>query len=106
MTNIKITIPKNQIEAFCKKWKVKELAIFGSVLREDFNTMTSDIDVLISFLPNENWGWEIVEMKEELEQIFKYKVDLVEKSAVEKDRNPIRKQEILKSYKVVYEQAA
>ncbi len=106
MTNIKIIIPKNQIEAFGKKWKVKELAIFGSVLRDDFNTLTSDIDVLITFLPNDNWGWEIVEMKEELEQIFKHKVDLIEKSAVEKDSNPIRRQEILKNYKVVYEQAA
>lgn len=85
---------------------MKEFALFGSVLRNDFNPQTSDIDVLISFIPNENWGWEIVAMKEELEKIFSRKVDLIEKTAVEKSRNPIRKNEILNSYEVVYEQAA
>lgn len=106
MTKFPIKIPKDQIELFCKKWQVKELALFGSVLRNDFNPQTSDIDVLISFMPNENWGWEIVAMKEELEKIFSRKVDLIEKTAVEKSRNPIRKSEILNSYEVVYEQAA
>lgn len=106
MTHFPIKIPIDQLEAFCKKWMVKELALFGSVLRSDFNPNTSDIDVLISFLPNENWGWEIVEMKEELEIIFNRKVDLVEKAAIEKSRNTIRKQEILSSYEVLYEKAA
>lgn len=101
-----IQISMDQIEAFCKKWKVKELALFGSILRKDFNPQTSDIDILISFLPGDNWGWEIVEMKEELENIFHRKVDLIEKTAIEKGRNPIRKNEILNSYEVLYEQAA
>ena len=96
----------DQIETFCKKWNVKELALFGSILRKDFNPLTSDIDVLISFLPGDNWGWEIVTMKEELEYIFHRKVDLIEKSAVEKSRNPIRKNEILNSYEVLYEHTA
>jgi hypothetical protein len=106
VANYPINISLVQIESFCKKWKVKELALFGSILRNDFNPLTSDVDILISFLPNENWGWEIVEMKEELEKIFNRHVDLVEKSAVEKSRNPIRKNEILTSYEVLYEQAA
>ncbi|HXH76807.1 MAG TPA: nucleotidyltransferase domain-containing protein [Bacteriovoracaceae bacterium] len=106
MTALPIQISMDQVEAFCKKWKVKELALFGSVLRKDFNPLTSDIDVLITFLPDENWGWEIVTMKEELENIFQRKVDLIEKAAIEKSRNPIRKNEILNSYEVLYEQAA
>ena len=106
MTNFPIKIPKDQIETFCKKWKVKEFALFGSILRNDFNIQTSDIDVLISFLPSENWGWEIVTMKEELELIFNRKVDLIEKIAVEKSRNTVRKNQILNSYEVLYEQAA
>ncbi len=106
MTNFPIKIPTDQIETFCKKWKIKEFALFGSVLRSDFNIKTSDIDVLITFLPNENWGWEIVTMKEELELIFNRKVDLIEKIAVEKSRNSIRRNEILNSYEVLYEQAA
>jgi predicted nucleotidyltransferase len=106
MTKFPINIPFKQIEKFCKKWNLKELALFGSVLRSDFNPLTSDVDVLISFLPNENWGWEIVTMKEELETIFNRKVDLIEKAGVEKSRNPIRKHEILSSYEVLYKQAA
>ncbi len=106
MITLPIQISMDQIEAFCKKWKVKELALFGSVLRKDFNSQTSDVDVLISFLPGDNWGWEIVTMKEELENIFNRKVDLIEKAAIEKSRNLIRKNEILNSYEVLYEQAA
>jgi predicted nucleotidyltransferase len=106
VTTLPIQISMNQIETFCKKWKVRELALFSSVLRKDFNPQTSDVDILISFLPGENWGLEIVTMKEELEIIFNRKVDLIEKIAVEKSRNPIRKKEILNSYEVLYEQAA
>jgi predicted nucleotidyltransferase len=106
VTTLPIQISMDQIEAFSKKWKVKKLALFGSVLRKDFNPQTSDIDVLISFLPGDNWGWEIVTMKEELENIFHRKVDLIGKTAIEKSRNPIRKNEILNSYEVLYEQAA
>ena len=106
VTTLPIQISMDQIEAFCKKWKVKELALFGSILRKDFNSQTSDVDVLISFLPDDNWGWEIVTMKEELENIFNRKVDLIEKAAIEKSRNPIKKIEILNSYEILYEQAA
>jgi len=101
-----IIIPMDEIELFCKKWKVQEFAIFGSVLRGDFNQLTSDIDVLITFFPNTHIGWGIVEMKEELEKIFGKKVDLLEKRGIEKSRNPIKKAEILNSYRVIYEQAA
>jgi len=44
MGRIKIDIPKAKIVEFCRKWMITELAIFGSVLREDF-TPESDIDV-------------------------------------------------------------
>jgi hypothetical protein len=50
MPQPKITFPQGKIEAFCRKWKIKELALFGSVLREDFSP-DSDIDVLVSFEP-------------------------------------------------------
>ena len=50
--NIKIKsnleIPLGRIEAFCRKWKIREFSLFGSVLREDFRP-DSDIDVLVSF---------------------------------------------------------
>ena len=41
-------IPKEKITEFCKKWKIREFSLFGSVLREDFRP-DSDIDVLVTF---------------------------------------------------------
>lgn len=101
-----IEIPINKIKDFCQKWKIKELALFGSVTRDDFDQSKSDIDVLVTFLPDQHWAWEIVTMKEELELIFNRRVDLLTKKAIESSKNPYRKKEILGSYEVIYEQAA
>jgi hypothetical protein len=47
---IKIEIPKDKIADFCRRWKISEFALFGSVLREDFGP-ESDVDVLVEFDP-------------------------------------------------------
>ena len=73
------------------------------MLRDDFNEK-SDIDVMVQSFPNPGWGWKIVTMNDELEQIFKRKVDLIFKDAIEKRRNWIRKEDILSSAKLIYEQ--
>ena len=87
------------LEAFCRKWKVTELSLFGSVLRADFNP-DSDVDVLVTFADDAPWTLlDIVEMIEELRGIFGRDVDLVEKEAI---RNPFRRHAILNSYEVVY----
>jgi len=101
-----IEIQIDKIKSFCQKWKISELALFGSITRNDFDQNKSDVDVLITFLPDQNWAWEIVTMKEELESIFNRPVDLLTKKAVENSKNPYRKKEILDSYEVIYEQAA
>ncbi|AET65059.1 nucleotidyltransferase family protein, partial [Methanothrix harundinacea] len=44
----RIDIPKEKIEDFCRRWKIKEMAIFGSALREDFGP-ESDLDLLVTF---------------------------------------------------------
>jgi predicted nucleotidyltransferase len=94
-----LDISEKQLEQFCLKWKVKELSLFGSVLRDDFRP-ESDIDVLVSFVPDAPWTlWDLMEMKEELESLFNRPVDLVEKEAL---RNPWRKREILNTYEVLY----
>ena len=99
MPQPKITFPQEKIEAFCRKWKIKELALFGSVLREDFRP-DSDIDVLVSFEPGGGIDFDNrVEMQDELEGIFGRGVDLVEKEAV---RNPFRRHNILTTREVVY----
>jgi uncharacterized protein len=51
MNSVQIAIPQEKIEAFCRKWKVKEFALFGSVLRDDFRPY-SDVDVPVDLLPD------------------------------------------------------
>jgi len=106
MGKIAIELPLDGIKDFCKKWKVREFSLFGSVLRNDFNPKKSDIDVLVDFLPDANWGWHIVNMKEELEELFKRPVDIVTRRSIEKGSNEYKKQLILGSAEIVYEQAA
>jgi predicted nucleotidyltransferase len=99
MTEIRITLPREKIEAFCQKWKISELSLFGSVLSEEFRS-DSDIDVLVSFASDAHWGlFEFVDMTDELEAIFGRKVDLVEKEAL---RNPFRRKRILSNKEIVY----
>lgn len=95
----RIEIPVHKIEAFCRKWKIKEFALFGSVLREDFRP-DSDIDVLVSFAPDGGLTFDNrVEMLEELAKIFGREVDIVEKETI---RNPFRRHNILTTREVVY----
>jgi uncharacterized protein len=95
----KIQIPLDKVEGFCRKWKIKEFALFGSVLRPDFRP-DSDPDVLVSFAPGGGITFDNrVEMQDELAGIFGRQVDLVEKEAI---RNPFRRHHILTSKEVVY----
>ena len=99
MKQPKIDIPLDKVEAFCCKWKIKEFALFGSVLREDFRP-DSDVDVLVTFEPDGDFTFDDqMEMQEEIEAIFDRKVDLVEKRLI---RNPFRRYEILTTKEVVY----
>ncbi len=98
-SGIQIKLPKRQLLRFFRSWKVSEFALFGSVLRQDFSP-GSDIDVLITFLPEARWSlFDLVTMQAELEEIFERPVDLVEKDAV---RNPYRRRTILENMRVVY----
>ncbi|MGB3299280.1 MAG: nucleotidyltransferase domain-containing protein [Phormidesmis sp.] len=96
-----IALPKEAIANFCARWKVDEFYLFGSILRDDFHA-DSDVDVMVEFLPDNRWGFEIVDMKEELENIFSRKVDFMTKAAIEESHNWIRRQEILGTAELVY----
>ncbi|HWK90008.1 MAG TPA: nucleotidyltransferase family protein [Longimicrobium sp.] len=100
---MKINLPEDKIAEFCRKWQVSELAVFGSVLRDDFRP-DSDIDLLVSFPSYEATPslFEHVDMQDELEAILGRRVDLVSKKGVEKSRNRFRKKAILDSARVVY----
>ena len=92
-----IQVPAEGIAAFCRKWKVAELALFGSVLREDFGPK-SDVDVLVSYAADARWTLlDEVRMEEELAEIFGRPVDLVSRRSVECSENWIRREAILAS---------
>ena len=104
MGDLHLEMPQEQIEAYCRKWKIKEFSLFGSVLRKDFKS-DSDVDVLVSFFPEARHSlFDHVEMQNELQDILKRKIDLLTRKAVEQSRNYIRRKAILESAEPYYVQ--
>ena len=100
--NARIPLDRDQVAAFCRRWKITNLSFFGSVLRDDFGP-DSDVDVLVSFAPDAHWSlFDMVHMQEEIEEILGRQVDLVSRRAIEASRNYIRRKAILSSAEVVY----
>lgn len=94
-----VEIPAANVESFCHKWRVRELSLFGSVLRDDFGP-ESDVDVLVSFADDAPWSlWDLTTMSDELAALVGRPVDLVEKEGL---RNPFRRHTILGTRKVIY----
>lgn len=98
---IQIPLPQAEIAEFCQRWKICEFYLFGSVLRSDFRP-DSDIDVMVTFAADAQWGFEFVQMKRELEALFQRDVDLLTKAAIEASHNWIRRKEILETAKLIY----
>jgi uncharacterized protein len=97
MPHIAIDYDKDKLREFCRRWKVTEFSLFGSVIREDFGPH-SDVDVLVTFAPNAPWTLSMwLEMQRELETLFQRRVDLIERDAVEHSENRFRKRAILSS---------
>jgi uncharacterized protein len=94
----KIAIDHEKIAAFCQKYGIRRLALFGSVLREDFGP-DSDVDVLVDFEPGRVIGLKIFDIEEELSKLLdNRKVDLVS----EKYLNHRLKARVLKSAEYQY----
>ncbi|MBN8561197.1 MAG: nucleotidyltransferase family protein [Leptolyngbya sp. UWPOB_LEPTO1] len=99
----RLHVSPDQIAEFCQRWHVLEFALFGSILRDDFQPSTSDVDVLVAFYPTAKQGLtEWLDMQDELEALLQRKVDLVSKKAIQESRNWIRKRNILESAQVIY----
>lgn len=95
-------IPKEEVAAFCRRWQVRELSFFGSVLRDDFGP-ESDVDVLVQFDEEAHHTlFDMVRMQEELQRILGRNVDLVSRRGIEASRNYLRRKAILASAEVVY----
>lgn len=99
MLNQQLILPREKITHFCQKWNVTEFALFGSVLREDFN-VSSDIDALVTFAKTSQTSlFDLAQMQLELQELFGRPVDMVEKASL---TNPYRKTAILDSAEVIY----
>ena len=77
MSHPTFELPEDQIATFCRKWKIAEFSLFGSVLSDRFRP-DSDVDVLVEWEPGHTPGWDIVTIAEELEELFGgRKVDMI-----------------------------
>ena len=89
--SVQIGLSRKIIEALCLRWQVEELALFGSVLRDDFGP-ESGVDILIRLKGERTPGlFGIARMERELGNLFGHRVDLVTRAAIEGSRNYIRR---------------
>lgn len=99
-------VSEEALRAFCQKWHVVELDLFGSVLRADFGP-ESDVDLLVVYAKDAHPTlFDEGQMQEELEALFGRPVHFMTKRAVEKSSNPIRRKAILESATPVYVESA
>lgn len=102
MINFTTAYPADKIAEFCERWKIRELALFGSALRDDLGP-NSDVDMLATFAADADWGLlDHVRMQQELESLLKRPVDLISKRALERSQNWLRREEILKTAQVLF----
>jgi len=105
MTIHGIDLDSQAIRNFCKKWKIKELSVFGSILRSDFRP-DSDIDFMAEFEDCPQVAsydlFDDIHMREELSQIVGRDVDLVDKSAIESNSHRFIRAELLSTAEPVY----
>ncbi|MCX7818876.1 MAG: nucleotidyltransferase family protein [Kiritimatiellae bacterium] len=93
-----IALPEAELKDFCRRYRVRQLSLFGSVLREDFN-LQSDVDVLVEFEPDVTVGFlTLARMARELSALLGRAVDLVPRSGLK----PAIREAVLKEEKVIY----
>jgi predicted nucleotidyltransferase len=101
-TPAQLPIPHDRIRVFCQRHRIRRLALFGSALREEFGP-DSDVDILVDFEEGAEPGlFELVGMQDELSALLGRQVDLVERKAVERSENYIRRRHILSTAETVY----
>ena len=99
---MKLQYDNEAVRRFCRERGIARLEVFGSALRDDFRP-DSDVDVLVTFAADSRHSlFDLGEMEDELSTMFGRKVDLVEKGAIERSENYIRRRNILSTASVVY----
>lgn len=90
---------QEQLAALCKRWKIRELSLFGSVARGEARP-DSDIDLLVEFEPDSEWSlFDVGRLHYEAEEMFGRKVDLVQERLIRGER---RRRSILKDKTRLY----
>ncbi len=99
--SVKIDVPKEKLADFCRRNHIRRLALFGSVLRDDFSG-ESDVDVLVVFEPGTRVGLiGFAGIENELSELIGRKVDL----NTPKCLSPYFRDEVLREAQTAYEQA-
>lgn len=100
---LKIDLPRGDFAALCRKYHVKELAVFGSALRDDFRA-DSDVDFLVRFENDDAGPWMgyLTGLQEDLAELLGRPVDVVDWNGIEKSTNPLRRSAILGGRKLLY----
>jgi len=105
MTALPLPISDGDLRAFCQRWRIVELSLFGSAARGDLRP-DSDIDVLVTFAPEAEWSiFDLSRAKRELEALLDRSVDMVERPALQTHHNPWLRSAILKNARVIYSAA-
>jgi hypothetical protein len=98
----RLQVSPEQIVGLCQQWQILELALFGSILRDDFRP-DSDVDVLVAFAPDAKLSLlDLVELQHQFESLFGRSVDVLEKETIETSPNWIRRNEILTTATTIY----
>ena len=102
MPDPRLDLPDTELDAFCRRWNIAELALFGSVLRPDF-APDSDIDILVTSGTDARWSLlDLARMEDELSTLIGRRVDLVSRHGVEQSANSIIRRHILSTAQVLY----
>ena len=97
MTTLSIDIPQERIRNFCREHHIRQLSLFGSVLRNDFSA-DSDVDVLVEFEPGHTPGFAFFSMQRDLSELIGRQVDL----NTANDLDPSFRRVVLDEAQVVY----
>lgn len=86
-----VPLDRDALIRLCERYRISELSLFGSIVRDDFDPRRSDVDVLVEFLPDSpvrGFGFRdelgIFTLKDTLEEMFHRKVDLVQKEGLDR----------------------
>ena len=97
-------ISEAALAQFCARWHIREFALFGSILRDDFRA-DSDVDALVTFADDAAWSLlDQVQMQQDLQALFSRPVDLISRRALEASPNWLRRDAILRSSRILFSQ--